>query len=240
MVVTSLLCLPSQTATKRAPGVRARACRLPTNLFSSIGDLQVPAAPLVQLLKSRSGARRGRSGRTACSKQNASQSQLFFDLMLVWQQLASRFSVAREGQYQAQLLLTALKLAIAAQRVSPRCPDGRYVLLAPEFVDCPSHVQGLTTRVSGKQAVLAEGSSWTPYIDSVLCRPQAQRAVAVAMLLSDLSASGVPVDAHSVAAAVVVDGVTSGHIPMDVVHRELGMQVSVSSRRHARSLDGTL
>jgi hypothetical protein len=58
------------------------------------------------------------------------------------------------------------------------------------------------------------------------CRPQAQRAVAVAMLLSDLSASGVPVDAHSVAAAVVVDGVTSGHIPIDVVHRELGMQAS--------------
>jgi hypothetical protein len=47
------------------------------------------------------------------------------------------------------------------------------------------------------------------------------------MLLSDLSASGVPMDAESVAAAVVVDGVTSGHIPMEAVHRELGMEVRV-------------
>lgn len=58
-----------------------------------------------------------------------------------------------------------------------------------------------------------------------VCRPQAQRAVAVAMLLSDLSTSGVPVDLHSVVAAVVVDGVTSGHIPIEVVHREHGMGV---------------
>lgn len=45
------------------------------------------------------------------------------------------------------------------------------------------------------------------------------------MLLSDLSSSGVPVDVHSVVAAVVVDGVSSGHIPMEVVHREQGMDV---------------
>ena len=58
-----------------------------------------------------------------------------------------------------------------------------------------------------------------------LYRPQAQRAVAVAMLLSDLSASGVPVDAHSIAAAMVIDAVSLGQIPMEVLHRELGMQV---------------
>jgi hypothetical protein len=76
-----------------------------------------------------------RTARAACSH-SASQSQLFFELMLVWQQLASRFSVAREGQYQAQLLLTALKLAIAAQRVSPRSPDGRYALV-PAIISYP-------------------------------------------------------------------------------------------------------
>lgn len=59
----------------------------------------------------------------------------------------------------------------------------------------------------------------------VTCRPQAQRAVAVAMLLSDLSASGVPVDAHSIAAAMVIDAVSQGQIPTHVLHRELGMQV---------------
>lgn len=45
------------------------------------------------------------------------------------------------------------------------------------------------------------------------------------MLLSDLSASGVPVDAHSIAAAMVIDAVSLGQIPMEVLHRELGMQV---------------
>jgi uncharacterized membrane protein len=49
------------------------------------------------------------------------------------------------------------------------------------------------------------------------------------MLLSDLSASGVPVDAHSIAAAMVVDAVSLWQIPMDVLHRELGMQVSAAS-----------
>jgi hypothetical protein len=52
-----------------------------------------------------------------------------------------------------------------------------------------------------------------------------QRSIALAMLLADLSASGVPVDAISIAAAVVVDGVDRGLIPMDVVHTQLGMEV---------------
>lgn len=45
------------------------------------------------------------------------------------------------------------------------------------------------------------------------------------MLLADLSASGVPVDTVSIAAAVVSGGVASGHIEMQVVHKELGMDV---------------
>eukprot|EP00892_Ulva_mutabilis_P005765 jgi/Ulvmu1/3560/UM166_0014.1 len=118
----------------------------------------------------------------AAAPRVSGEGQLFFELALVWQELLGRFAVAREGRAQAQMLLTALKLAIAALRIAPLCPDGR---------------------------------------------PQAQRAVAVAMLLSDLSTSGVPVDVHSVVAAVVVDGVTSGHIPVEVVHREQGMDACV-------------
>jgi hypothetical protein len=57
------------------------------------------------------------------------------------------------------------------------------------------------------------------------CRAPAQRAIAVAMLLADLSASGLPVDAVSIAAAVVTGGVSSGHIAMDDVHKQLGMEV---------------
>jgi hypothetical protein len=45
------------------------------------------------------------------------------------------------------------------------------------------------------------------------------------MLLADLSASGVPVDAASIAAAVVADGVAAGSISIDTIHKELGMEV---------------
>jgi hypothetical protein len=49
--------------------------------------------------------------------------------MLVWQQLANRLAVAREGRYPAQLLLTALKLTISAIHVAPPCRDGRYAVV---------------------------------------------------------------------------------------------------------------
>lgn len=63
------------------------------------------------------------------------------------------------------------------------------------------------------------------------CRLLVQRSIALAMLLADLSASGVPVDAVSIAAAVVVDGVAKGLIPMDMVHTQLGMEVCYASLR---------
>ena len=59
-------------------------------------------------------------------------------------------------------------------------------------------------------------------------RVPVQRAIALAMLLADLAASGVPVDGVSIAAAVVADGTASGHIPLDAVRRELGMEVRVA------------
>lgn len=55
------------------------------------------------------------------------------------------------------------------------------------------------------------------------------------MLLSDLSASGVPVDADSIAAAMVIDAASRGQIPMAVLHRELGMQVCILSQLHFSS-----
>lgn len=61
----------------------------------------------------------------AAAPRSAREGQLFFELALVWQELLSRFAVAREGRAQAQMLLTALKLAIAALRIAPLCPDGR-------------------------------------------------------------------------------------------------------------------
>ena len=57
-----------------------------------------------------------------------------------------------------------------------------------------------------------------------------QRAIALAMLLADLAASGIPIDARSIAAAVVADGVASGHIAIELVRSQLGTQVR--SRRH--------
>ena len=61
-------------------------------------------------------------------------------------------------------------------------------------------------------------------------RVPVQRAIALAMLLADLAASGVPVDGVSIAAAVVADGVASGHIPMVAVHQQLGMEVRALRR----------
>lgn len=67
-------------------------------------------------------------GPNASFRQDTNNSQLFFDLLLVWQQLSSRFSGA-EGQHEAHLLLTALKLTISAQsqqRASRHGLDDRY------------------------------------------------------------------------------------------------------------------
>ena len=68
-------------------------------------------------------------GPNASSHQDTNNSQLFFDLLLVWQQLSSRFSGA-EGQHEAHLLLTALKLTISAQsqqRTPRHGQDDRHV-----------------------------------------------------------------------------------------------------------------
>lgn len=61
----------------------------------------------------------------ASAPRGVGEGQLFYELALVWQELLSRFAVAREGRAQAQMLLTALKLAIAALRIAPLSPDGR-------------------------------------------------------------------------------------------------------------------
>ena len=53
----------------------------------------------------------------------------------------------------------------------------------------------------------------------------AQRSIALAMVLADHAAAGVPVDGTTIAAAVVADGVCSGYIPMATVHSQLGMEV---------------
>ena len=45
--------------------------------------------------------------------------------MQVWQDLSNRLAHTREGGCEAQLLLTAVKLAISGLKAAPVLPDGR-------------------------------------------------------------------------------------------------------------------
>lgn len=90
-------------------------------------------ATLLQILFERK--RRGRVCHSlprpdSSSHQHTKNSQLFFDLLLVWQQLSSRFSKKGAESHEAHLLLAALKLAIAAQSqqrhgLDDRCDTAR-------------------------------------------------------------------------------------------------------------------
>lgn len=73
-----------------------------------------------------------------------------------------------------------------------------------------------------------------------MCRAPLQRAIALAMLLADLAASGVPVDASSIAAAVVADGAMSQRIPLEAVQRQLGHEVRTASTAWASTVAAVL
>jgi hypothetical protein len=154
---------------------------------------------------------------------------------MVWQQLSSRLSKAQEGRGEAQLLLKAIKLAISGLRMAPLMPDGRHAAPPPTDSWVPLATRHrwtfMATAMPAQMSTAVLVLSTDPLSKRctqhlcVVCRVPAQRAIALAMLLADLAASGVPVDAVSIAAAVVTDGVVTGHIPMNAVHAELGMDV---------------